>query len=663
MEATLLAKPRRRAHIRAGDRLDAFAKATEDITLSEWSDRYRVLSPEASAEPGPWRTDRAPYLREIQDVLGDPDTEKMVWVAASQVAKTEVLNNFVGRSIDLDPSPMLVVQPSLDMARVWSKDRLAPMLRDCKRLRGKIAEAKSRDSGNTTLHKAYPGGRLAIIGANSPAGLASRPIRVVLFDEVDRYPPSAGTEGDPILLAEQRQRNFWNRLTFYVSSPGELISSRIWPEWLASDQRLFNVACPHCEQDIVLDWKNVTWEKDKTEDGRTIHHTETAVYACQECGAAIEEYDKTDLLMSGVWRATNTRGVEYQDGEDVRVGTGMFPGFHISALYSPWVTWSELAELFVRVTESGDPEKLKTFINLQLGQPWEERDDTLEISDLSRAVEAYPAEVPTGVGVLTAAVDVQEDRLEVAVKGWGDREESWLITHQRIYGDPEQDDVWQTLQYWLHRAYRHESGRNLYIQATMIDSGFLQKQVFKFVRGKEKSPPRIYASKGADSRVKEDLKRAKSKNRQGVKPWTINTYHFKTIVFRRLRLTATRELSEQSELRGPGIMHFCRPSKTGADAEYFAQFGSEIPTKVRQGRMFVRVFKQIRERNEAFDLEVYNLCALYSLGDANIERLAAMADAMAEPPDEPEPNEAPERRTTVKPKRGKQTWAKNWRGR
>ena len=579
----------------------------DHMTISEWADLHRKLSPESSAEPGPWRTSRAPYLREVMDTLGDPSENKVVLVAASQIGKTEIINNYVGHSVDQNPGPILVVQPSLGMAKIWSKDRLAPMIRDTPRLRGKVADARLRDSGNTTLHKTFYHGRLSIVGANSPAGLASRPVRDVLFDEVDRYPASVGTEGDPISLGEQRTRNFWNRMRFYVSSPGDLEASRIWPEWLSSDMRRYFVPCPHCDHHQVLRWKNVEWETEEV-DGETVYRPETAVYVCAECGSIIEDVQKRRMLEEGEWRPTNTV-------------KGLFPGFHLSALYSPWVTWAELAALWLEKKRS--PEELKTFINLQLGEPWEERDQAFEPTDLASRAEKYPEEIPHGVGVLTAFVDVQADRLELSIRGWGEREESWLIGHHRIYGDPEQDELWSELEHHLARAYVHESGAKLRIGVAMIDSGYLPHRVHRFVRGRELRG--VYSAKGSDSRLRETLSRATRKNRDQVKPWTVDAHHFKAILFRRLRLTAG-----SAEPGGPGYMHFCVPTRTGADAEYFAQFAAEQLRLVRQGRRFRKVFKQVRARNESIDLEAGNIAALYTMGDGVVKRLGEMAHRVSE---------------------------------
>ena len=200
-----------RKTVRLFKRIATVLSPPPELTVSQWADEYRRLSPEASAEPGRWNTDRAPYQREIMDAINDARCEEVIIMSSAQVGKTELILNIIGYYIDYDPSPILVLQPTRDMAETFSKDRLAPMLRDTPALKGKVKDARSRDSGNTILHKTFPGGHITMVGANSAAGLASRPIKIVLMDEVDRYPASAGTEGDPIKLAEKRTTTFWNR--------------------------------------------------------------------------------------------------------------------------------------------------------------------------------------------------------------------------------------------------------------------------------------------------------------------------------------------------------------------------------------------------------------------------------------------------------------------
>lgn len=435
--------------------------------------------------------------------------------------------------------------------------------------------------------------------ANSASGLASRPIRVVLLDEIDRFPHSAGTEGDPVSLAVQRSATFWNRKIVTVSTPTVKGESRIEVEWLRSDQRRYHVPCPHCKHMQVLTWSGLQWEKD-VDDGEEIHRPDTAAYACAECGTLIEEVAKYRMFAEGEWRQGNPEG--------------RFPGFHINALYSPWVRWSELVEKWLEV--QGDIEQLKAFINLQLGEPWEDRRAELKPEELAARAEEYPAEVPDGVGVLTAAVDVQGDRLELIVRGWGVGEESWLIGHHRLHGDPGAPEVWQRLENLLVKTYTAESGAELRILACMVDSGHLAPTVFSFVRPREGR--NVWAIKGRDGGVVEPLRRAARANRYKVKPWSVGVHGFKDIMFRRLRI----------QRPGPGFMHFCLPTATGTDAEYFAQFGGEISVKERSGGRIRRRWKQIRDRNEAIDLEVYALAALHALGEGVRGQLGAYVEGV-----------------------------------
>ena len=300
-------------------------KPPPDLKLSEWSDRYRKLSPESSAEAGQWNTSRAEYQREIMDTFNDPNIERIVVMTSSQVGKTEIILNAIGYYIDQDASPILIVQPTLQMGQAFSKDRLSAMIRDSEKLRGSVKDARSRDANNTTMHKKFAGGHLTIVGSNSASGLASRPIRILLMDEVDRYELSAGSEGSPIALAIARTKTFWNRKIFMCSTPTVKGLSAIESAFEESDKRYYYVPCPECEHKQVLKWKNVVWEEDKPE---------TAAYACEECGSVIEESKKQWMLKHGEWRATNP--------------SNNTAGFHISELYSVWSTWSQMATNFLK---------------------------------------------------------------------------------------------------------------------------------------------------------------------------------------------------------------------------------------------------------------------------------------------------------------------------
>jgi phage terminase large subunit GpA-like protein len=601
------------------------------FAVSEWADRYRYLSREASAEPGKWDTDRAPYQREPMDVVADPTVEDVVLCWASQTGKTEALLNILGYYIDQEPSPILVLMPTLEMAHVFSKDRLATMLRDTPRLRGRVKDPRSRDSGNTLLHKQFPGGHLTIIGANSPASLAARPIRIVLADEIDRYNASAGTEGDPIALAFRRTATFWNRKRIRTSTPTVKGNSPIDKAFQESDQRYYYVPCPHCGHMQRLVWANLRWD-----DGRP----ETAAYECERCHALIEEQDKPEILRRGTWIAHNP-------GSRV-------VGYHLNALYSPWARWEELVREFLAAKDV--PERLQTWVNTVLAETWEEQNTDIDADSLQARAETYPAEVPAGVGVLTASVDVQDDRIEVQVQGWGEGQEWWLVTHQRLFGDPEQPMLWSEVEAILTRRYRHESGALIRIRAAAIDTGYLSQHVYRFVRGKERRG--VYAMKGSDERSREPLKRASRPNRYGVKPWTVNTVAFKDLLFRRLRIARP----------GPGYMHFVlQPGGSGADAEYYEQFRAEKVALERHGGRFVRRYKQIRPRNEAIDLYVLGLAALYTLPQRIRDHLGREAERLfeeagqAKEPGEPQPETV----TPATPRRPRRRvragWVDRWR--
>ena len=326
---------------------DSFSRALKPppkLTVSEWADMYRQLSSESSAEAGRWSTSRAEYQRGMMDAVSDPMIETVVLMTAAQVGKTELINNVVGFHIHQDPAPMLVVQPTLEMAQTWSKDRLAPAIRDTAVLAERIADPRARDSGNTTLHKVFPGGHVTACGANSPSSLASRPCRVILCDEVDRYPISAGSEGDPVGLAKRRSATFWNRKIILVSTPTDKGASRIEQAFAESDQRRYFVKCVDCGEHQTLKWSNVRWEHDRPA---------TACYVCEHCGSLWDDAQRFRAIRYGEWRAT-------------AAGDGKTAGFHLSALYSPWTPLEDSVRDFL--ASKRDPMRLKTWVNTFLGE-------------------------------------------------------------------------------------------------------------------------------------------------------------------------------------------------------------------------------------------------------------------------------------------------------
>lgn len=603
---------RRRALKSAAKTIRQRLRLPPKLTLSEWADQHRMLSPEASAQPGPWRTDRVPYLREIMDTISGREHQDITVVKCSQSAGSEAILNACGFYIDQEPCSILVIQPNVKpMAEAFSKSRIAPMVRDCVRLRDKVRDPRSRDSGNTILQKSFPGGTLFIMGANSASGLASNPIRVVLADELDRWEDSAGTEGDPLSLAEARQITYRHRKKrVKVSSPGNEGESRIAKEWYLSDQRHFYLPCPHCGHEQPLEWRDsrgspdikpgrgdyrIQWEKREV-DGKVIHLPETAVYVCRDCGSTIEETHKTAMLAAGRWVKHNPASKR--------------AGFHISGLLSPWVRWSELATKWLAVKD--DPEQRKTFFNTLLGLLYVASSGELDTATLSKRPEAWEAEVPAWVGVLTAGIDVQGDRIEMEVRGWGDKEESVLVRLYRFYGDPEEEDVWNRARAVIDKEWTHEAGASMTIAACMVDTGYKQDVVFRFVRS---MPTRVFASKGVDD-AKAPLSRATRANRDKVKVFTINPTTFKDVLFARLK----------RQVPGAGYLRFGTEEKTGADESYYLQFAAEERiVDFLRNRPKVRYVNPGKRRNEAIDLYVLSLAALRSRGAIVYERLGDKA--------------------------------------
>lgn len=605
------------------------------LTIAEWADRYRVIPTGTTPEPGPWRTDRVPYLRGIMEALSDRRIEKVVAMLASQTGKTEVILNAIGYYVDQEPSPILVVQPSeKPMGEAFSKDRLAPMLSASPALAGKVKSPRVKDSGNQVLHKVFPGGYISIAGANSAAGLASRPIRVVLCDEVDRYPPSAGSEGDPVSLAVQRTANFtWTRKVFLVSTPTLRGFSRIEKEWDGggedrphSDQRRYFVPCPDCGQMQHLRWggpnegAGLKWdqvpasEADELGPGDIVrkglvHRTGSAAYLCESCGVLIPETRKPQMLRLGEWRAT---------------AVGHFPGFHLNALYSPWVPWASLVSQWLVAKD--DREELKAFINTKLAETFEDRATKIEVSGLEARAEQWESDVPDGAGVLCGAVDVQGDRLELLVRAYGVGEESWDVLHERIYGDPEAVETWARLDALLTREYRHALGGTMRIATAMVDAGYATDAVYRFVKPREGRVHACMGDTGAEGTP--PVNRAQRANQQGVKVFRLGVFALKDITLKRLLI----------QRPGPRFVHLRGhdPKRcNGFDAEYFAQFGAEkIVTDIVKGsRRPRRRFVQTRTRNEAIDLHAYNLAALQSLGVAVRELMPEWVEQARQKPD------------------------------
>lgn len=453
----------------------------EDLTVSEWAERFRRLSPENAAEAGPWRTSRTPYLKEPMDAFCDPRVSSIVMVAASQVGKSEFLLNCIAYAIDQDPASTMFIQPTLDDARKFSRLRIAPMIRDSKPLRAKVSDVKSRDSGNTLLQKAFPGGMLTITGSNSASALASTPARYIFGDERDRWALSAGTEGDPWELAKARQATFYNKKSVEVSTPTIKGRSNIESSYFRGTQERWRHQCPECGE-----WHEIRFDQIKFEfNTKTVNRKKTFTitdihWLCPSCGCLISE-DRM-RRQPAKWVADNPDA--YKAG--VR-------SFWLNAFASPWMPWSTIAQRFLEA--KSDPEKLKVVYNTLLGELWEDRGDLEDEDGIMARREEYPAELPEGVLVLTCGVDTQDNRLEYEVVGYGQYGENWGIQKGIIMGKPDTPEVWQRLDGVIEHVYKFQSGKGLKVSITFVDSGgHYTQEVYAACR--ERQNRRVFAIKG-----------------------------------------------------------------------------------------------------------------------------------------------------------------------
>ena len=553
-----------------------------DLVVSEWAAANRVLVSESSAEPGAWSNERAPYQSGIMDACCDDDTEEVTVMTSAQSGKSEALLNVVGYYVDQDPAPMLLLQPTLQMAEAFSKDRLAPMIRACPALAGKVADAGSKRGGNTLLHKQFPGGHVTLAGANSPASLASRPVRIVLGDERNKWGVSAGTEGDPWDLAKARAKTFHNRKFISTSTPGFTGVCPIERDFLSGDQRRFWVPCPHCGEYQVLRFANLKWEKDKPE---------TAQFQCVGCEKLIDEGHRAAMLANGDWRAEQP-----------------FKGhasFHIWEAYSPWSSWASIAKSFLIAKKT--PETLQVWTNSVAGETWEDRATSVDAITSSGRCEPYNAEVPAQALVLTAGVDVQDNRLEISVYGWGEHDTPWAIDHVVIAGNTGGKAVWTALDDLLfNREFDWECGGVLKIASACIDSGGHRTQeVYSYVEPRQIR--RVYAIKGASGDgypvIQAPQGRRLAESKIPVRLHLVGTDAGKSAVYHRLSLPAD----------DPARAHF--PNREPFDDVFFDGLTAEkCIIEYRMGRP-KRVWKKkvSSARNEPLDCAVYALAAVHKL--------------------------------------------------
>ena len=556
-----------------------------DHTVSSWANEHRMLSQKASAEPGRWRTERTPYLREILDCLGSSSpVQRVVFMAGAQVGKSETGNNWLGYVIHHAPGPMLLVQPTVDTAKRFSKQRLAPMIEETPILHERIAANASRDGGNSMMTKEFQGGVLIITGANSAAGLRSMPVRYLFLDEVDAYPSDVDGEGDPVQLAEKRTTTFSRRKVYLCSTPTIKDVSRIEREFNASDQRRYFVPCPHCGHKQWLRWAQIKWHDDDPQ---------TAAYACEECGVLIEERYKSEMLAAGEWRATAT-------------SDGRTAGFHLSSLYSPlgWKSWAEVVAEFLAA--KSDPSLLKTFVNTVLGETWEEDYSAkLGAADLRNRVEFYQSGVaPARVLTVTAGVDVQDNRIAVSLYGWGRDEECWALDHMEIYGDPASPKLWAQLDEVLLKPVAHELAEPIKISAAAIDSGgHFTNEVYAYSR--DRRTHNVLAIKGQSQRGKPPIGKPTKVDfnwkgrviKSAAEVYPVGSDTIKSTIYARLKLNAP----------GAGYLHF----HGELSDDYFEQLTAEKQvTRYVKGFPVREWVKKSGARNEALDCAVYAYAAL-----------------------------------------------------
>lgn len=635
----------------------AFARGLEpepELTVSQWADLNRVLTSRSSSKTGPWKTSRFPFIREIMDELSaSSPTERLVVEAGRQVAKTESGLNWIGYVIHHAPGPMLIVEPTVDMAKKFSKQRLTPMIEECPSLLERIRPSRSRDSGNTMFVKEFDGGILMLAGANSSAALRGMPVRFLFCEELDTWEDQ---DGDALAIAQSCTNNFPNRKIALFGNPTVLGASRIHDEYLRGDQRRYFIPCPRCGHRDFLTWQGfadhvqrkegghhrIAFSRDE-ENGRVLE----AWMVCSACEGRVDEHEKKAMFEAGEWRSTAP-------------GDGITKSYHLSSLYSPFgfKTWYACAIEFVAA--KGDPSKLRAFVNEVLGEAWEERSEKIEPHAIVSRRERWEAEVPVGVGVIVAGADVQIDRIELCWWGYGEAEEAWILQMDTLRGDPAQPQVWAALDRALLRTFRHESGRMMPIEAACIDTGGRHtEQAYQFCV--TRWARRVFAVKGdGHLRGVPIVGRPSTNNRYRCPLFLLCVDTAKATIMSRLRLPRPGPAEPRA-----GFIHI----PEWYDEDLASQLTAEVPVLKYHGGKVIRTWQERKSGspNEQLDMAVYALSALHILDGMErgmIKQLGELAQTWAAPPAGPPPP-APEPEgmkvpsALVRPRsRG---WVNSWR--
>jgi phage terminase large subunit GpA-like protein len=559
------------------------------LTVTQWADTYRKLPSESSAEPGQYRSSRTPYLREIMDCLSTRSpVQVLVNMKSAQIGGTEAANNWIGYTIDVAPAPFLLVMPTDDLIKRNTAQKLDPMFKETPQLRNKIVNAGDREGKNNGMMKTFPGGILVMAAAQSPTGLRSMSAQNVILDEVDNYKMDVGGEGSPIELAKTRTRTFPRRKIFVVSTPTISGASIIEQEYNLTDQRKYFVPCPDCGHKQALVFEQLRW---------TEGDADSVCYCCEACGVLIEEHKKTQLLAKGEWIPTAPEKI-----------SRIRRGYHLNALYSPygWYSWADIVrqyeEAIEEIRKEGKNDKLKTFTNTILGLPWEEKGDRPQWDRLYERREQYQRNVlPKEVCFMTCGVDIQADRIELEIVGWGKGKRSWSIDYRVITGDTGQTPVWRKLEQLMSEDFRTEDGATMQIGLFAIDTGFNTQKVYEFCRKFEGS--RVLAVKGqGNDKMNVPISNAKivDVNEDGKKVgtvalWNVGVGVIKSEIYGWLRQNLNEDGSEPA-----GYCHFPQ-----YDVHYFKSLTAEVYTYKIVNNVRKYYWVKMYDRNEVLDCRVY----------------------------------------------------------
>lgn len=607
------------------------------LNLAEWAETNIQLGAFAP-EPGPLRYERAMYQREILNTCGDIRHQKVIVMSSAQIGKSTMLLAVIGYHMENDPAPIMYVSSDRSQAESFSTIRLDPCINESPTLRRLLQSKRKRDGGNKKLEKVFPGGFITMVSAKSAHSMRARAIRVLLLDEIDSYESTLGDEGSPIELAIARTSNFSNRKIIMVSTPTVKDFSRIEKEYLASDQRIYEFSCPLCSVYQPFEWGGresefgIKWDND---------NPSTARYVCKSCKQPIDEIFKHQMLKSGRWTITNS--------------VSKIPGFKVNGLMSPWLSWQSLVSEWLEA--QGRPEAIASFVNLRLGESYEDMTNVITVGELASHCHEYDGEVPTGVGILTCGVDVQETWLECAVWGWGKQEEAWLIQSVQFVGDTSQAQVWEDLKIFLKSTFRNKNNAAIPITQTIIDSGFATEIVYRYVKSFREDKINCHPGKGFDG-ARQIFEWSRYKNAGKPRVGLVGSSQAKGIINARIKNVTAH---------GSGYIHF----RHDTNPEVLEQILSERKITVySKGNAPKQIWKRIRERNEQLDCVVYAYAALHSLSTNILAEMSKIVEKISGLSGNPgEVKEADKnttehpvqkKRTYNIPKRGKGIFSKSW---